>query len=98
MVHELLEPLPIDCDEAIYLISSSAIVKLVVTEPETTALRKYLRTRPDRVTSELSVAEVMRAALRRDAELVETARRLLARVDPSHSAADWLREPVVDAA
>jgi uncharacterized protein len=62
-------------------LDSSALVKLVVTEPETAALRRYLRARSARVTSELSVAEVMRAALRRDAELVEAARRLFARVD-----------------
>lgn len=62
-------------------IDSSALVKLVVTEPETAALRRYLRGRPDRVTSELSVAEVLRAALRRDAELIDAARRILDRVD-----------------
>ena len=62
-------------------LDSSALVKLVVTEPETTALRRYLRARSARATSELSVVEVFRAALRRDAELVEIARRLLARVD-----------------
>jgi predicted nucleic acid-binding protein len=62
-------------------LDSSALVKLVVAEPETAALRRYLRARSARVTSELSVAEVLRAALRRDADLVESARRLLARVD-----------------
>ncbi len=62
-------------------VDSSALVKLVVTEPETAALRRYLRGRPDRVTSELSVAEVLRAALRRDAGLIDAARRILDRVD-----------------
>jgi predicted nucleic acid-binding protein len=62
-------------------LDSSALVKLVVTEAETSALRRYLRRRPDRVTSELSVAEVLRAALRRDAELIDAARRILDRVD-----------------
>lgn len=62
-------------------VDSSALVKLVVTESETPALRKYLRRRPQRVTSELSVAEILRAALRRDAELIDAARRVLDRVD-----------------
>lgn len=62
-------------------LDSSALVKLVVTEPETSALRRYLRAGPARVTSVLAVAEVLRAALRRDDGLVETARRLLARID-----------------
>ena len=62
-------------------LDSSALVKLVVSEPETAALRRYLRTRSAPVTSALSVAEVLRAALRRDAEHVGTATRVLARVD-----------------
>jgi uncharacterized protein len=62
-------------------VDSSALVKLVVTELETAALRRYLRTRPDRVTSELSAAEVLRAALRRDPELIDAARRTLYRID-----------------
>lgn len=62
-------------------IDSSALVKLVVTEPETAALRRYLRRRSERVTSELSVAEVLRAAFRRDAELIDAVRRMLDRVD-----------------
>lgn len=62
-------------------LDSSAIVKLVVEEPETDALRKYLRRRPVRATSELAVTEVLRAALRRDSELLEAARRVLDRLD-----------------
>lgn len=62
-------------------LDSSALVKLVVAEPESAALRRYLKRRPDRSTSELSVAEVLRAALRRDDELVDAARQILARVD-----------------
>lgn len=45
---------------AIYL-DSSAIVKLAVREPESDALRRYLRTRHPRVSSALARAEVMRA-------------------------------------
>lgn len=47
---------------AIYL-DSSAIVKLAVREPESDALRRYLRTRHPRVSSALARAEVMRALL-----------------------------------
>lgn len=45
---------------AIYL-DSSAIVKLAVREPESDALRRYLRTRHPRVSSALARTEVMRA-------------------------------------
>lgn len=62
-------------------LDSSALAKLVVAEPESAALRRFLKRRPDRSTSELSVAEVLRAALRRDDELVDAARQILARVD-----------------
>lgn len=44
-------------------LDSSAIVKLVVAEPESTALRRYLRRRRPLVTSALSRTEVARALL-----------------------------------
>lgn len=44
----------------VYL-DSSALVKLVVTEPETAALRRYLRAHPERVSSALARVEVCRA-------------------------------------
>lgn len=62
-------------------LDSSALVKLVVAEPESAPLRRYLKVRPERSTNELSVAEVLRAAFRRDDELVDAARQILARVD-----------------
>jgi uncharacterized protein len=46
-------------------LDSSAIVKLVAREPETDALREYLRTRPWRATSIVGAIEVMRAGRRR---------------------------------
>lgn len=49
-------------ERAIYL-DSSAIVKLVVSEPESTALRRYLRKRRPLVTSALARTEVARALL-----------------------------------
>lgn len=49
-------------ERATYL-DSSAIVKLVVTEPESATLRRYLRRRRPLVTSALARAEVARALL-----------------------------------
>ena len=47
----------------IYL-DSSALVKLVVTEPESSALVEFLRSRSDRVSSAVALAEVPRALRR----------------------------------
>jgi predicted nucleic acid-binding protein len=47
-------------------LDSSAIVKLVVEEPESQALRVGLRGRPQRVSSALALVEVTLAASRRD--------------------------------
>jgi len=49
-------------ERAVYL-DSSAIVKLVVQEPETAALRRYLRRRRTLITSALARTEVLRALL-----------------------------------
>ena len=49
-------------ERAIYL-DSSAIVKLAVAEPESTALRRYLRRRRPLLTSGLARTEVARALL-----------------------------------
>lgn len=51
-----------NADRALYL-DSSAIVKLVVAEPESAALRRYLRRRRPLVTSALAQTEVARALL-----------------------------------
>jgi predicted nucleic acid-binding protein len=66
----------------IYL-DSSALVKLVHVEPETDALRRYLRRhRTDRfVTSALSRVEVVRAVLGGGSEAIQHARRQLSRLD-----------------
>ena len=62
-------------------LDSSVIVKLVQTEPESTALRRYLgRHRADDiVTSELARVEVVRAVLPGGAPALGKARRQLAR-------------------
>lgn len=51
-----------NADRALYL-DSSAIVKLVVVEPESAALRRYLRRRRPLVSSALAQADVARALL-----------------------------------
>jgi predicted nucleic acid-binding protein len=64
---------------ATYL-DSSAIVKLVVAEPESRALRRYLARRPQRVSCALARVEVVRAVRGHGADAVARARRLLERV------------------
>jgi hypothetical protein len=65
----------------VYL-DASALVKLVVTEPESGALMEFLRAWPDRVSSALSLAEVPRALRHARFGTAERhrARRLLARL------------------
>ncbi|BBZ49330.1 type II toxin-antitoxin system VapC family toxin [Mycobacterium heidelbergense] len=65
---------------AIYL-DSSAIVKLAVREPESDALRRYLRTHRPRVSSALARTEVMRALLRQGESARKAGRRALAGLD-----------------
>lgn len=65
--------------ELLYL-DSSAIVKLVVPEPETKALRELLRSWPDRVSSVVARIEVERVARRIGAGAVRRARTVLSRI------------------
>lgn len=65
---------------AIYL-DSSAIVKLVVREPESVALLRYLRRRRTLVSSALARTEVSRALLPLGDEAVERGQQVLARID-----------------
>jgi hypothetical protein len=58
-------------------VDSSAIVKLVVREPESAALRRYLRRRGPLVASALARAEVLRALLPAGAEAVARGRSVL---------------------
>jgi predicted nucleic acid-binding protein len=62
---------------------SSALVKLVVTEAETVALRRFLAERPDSrlVSSALATTEVMRAVLREVPSAMPQAHALLASLD-----------------
>ena len=65
---------------ATYL-DSSAIVKLAVREPESLALRRYLRRRQPLVSSALSRTEVLRALLPAGDEAITRGRAVLQRID-----------------
>ena len=65
---------------ATYL-DSSAIVKLAVREPESRALRRYLRRRQPVVSSALARTEVLRALLPAGDEAVARGRSVLQRLD-----------------
>jgi uncharacterized protein len=71
-------------------LDSSAIVKLVVLEPETRALRELMRSWPERVSSVVARVEVERVARRIGAGTVRRARTVLSRI-----ALVELDEPVV---
>jgi predicted nucleic acid-binding protein len=66
-------------DRATY-VDSSALVKLAVSEPESAALRRYLRRR-SLVCSALARTEVARALLPLGPEAVQRGRQVLERVD-----------------
>lgn len=65
---------------ATYL-DSPAIVKLVVREPESLALRRYLRRRQPLVSSALARTEVLRALLPAGDEAMARGRIVLQRID-----------------
>ena len=65
---------------ATYL-DSSAVVKLAVEEPESTALRRYLRRRSPLVSSALARTEVFRALLFEGTEGLARGRAVLSRLD-----------------
>jgi predicted nucleic acid-binding protein len=62
-------------------LDSSAIVKLAVREPESLALRRYLRRRQPLVSSALARTEVLRALLPVGEEAVARGRDVLQRLD-----------------
>lgn len=61
-------------------VDSSAIVKLAVHEPQSEALRKYLRRRRPLISSALARAEVLRALLPGGEAALASGRRVLDRV------------------
>lgn len=66
-------------DAAVYL-DSSALVKLVIREPESEALAGHLRARPTRVSCALARVEVLRAVRPHGPASVTRAQRVLERV------------------
>ena len=68
-----------NADAAVYL-DSSAIVKLVVLEPESDALSDHLERRPVRVSCALARVEVIRAVGGHGQAAIQRARRLLTSV------------------
>lgn len=68
---------------AVYL-DSSAIVKLVVAEPESRALVRYLRDHPARVSCALARVEVIRAVRPHGEGAIGRARQVLARISLVH--------------
>ncbi len=67
--------------ERVTYVDSSAIVKLVVRETESAALRAYLRRRRPLVASALARAEVARAVLPLGAKAMRQAQRTLLRIE-----------------
>ena len=62
-------------------LDSSALVKLVVAEPESSALRRYLGEEPGRASCALARVEVLRAVRGHGAPALTRARRLLERLN-----------------
>ena len=64
---------------ALYL-DSSAIVKLVVAEPGSAALRRFLRPHPERVSSALAIVEVLRALRQQGGQAEDRGAKVLGRI------------------
>lgn len=84
-------------------LDSSALVKLVIAEPESEALRRAALGWPRRVTSRIAIVELIRTVRRVDPRLEPNARRaltgvdLLADSDPVLATASQLDPPAVRA-
>jgi predicted nucleic acid-binding protein len=65
----------------VILLDSSALVKLVIREPETPALRRYLAAHPRRIACQLVRTEVPRAVRQFGPRAIATARSVLQRIE-----------------
>jgi predicted nucleic acid-binding protein len=73
-------------------LDSSALVKTVVREPESTALRRFLRTSSVHASSALATTEVLRAVRRADPAAMARAHEALSRVVILELTHDMLRD------
>ena len=74
-------PTASDRERAIAYLDSSALVKLVIDEPESRALRDALRAWPRRASSRLAVVEVLRAVRAKRPEVEQRAHQVLSHSD-----------------
>lgn len=70
-----------DAARGIAYLDSSALVKLVITEAESSALRQFLAAHPRRASCGLARVEVIRAVHPHGGKALARARRLLKRID-----------------
>lgn len=68
-------------EQRLTYVDSSAIVKLAIAEPESTALRRYLSRRQPLVSSALARTEVARALMPSGAEAVARGQEVLRRIE-----------------
>jgi uncharacterized protein len=68
-------------EQRLTYVDSSAIVKLAVAEPESTALRRYLSRRQPLVSSALARTEVARALMPSGSEAVARGREVMRRIE-----------------
>jgi predicted nucleic acid-binding protein len=73
-------------------LDSSALVKLVVREPESAALRRFLRGHAVHASSSLATAEVLRAVRRADPAAMSAAEEVLRRIVLLRMTDDLLRD------
>jgi predicted nucleic acid-binding protein len=67
--------------EGVWYIDSSAIVKLVASEPESEALTRFLKPRESLVSSGLATTEVIRAVVALGENFVDRAHEVLRRIE-----------------
>ena len=68
-------------DEGVWYIDSSAIVKLVASEPESEALTRFLKPRESLVSSGLATTEVIRAVVALGENFIDRTHEVLRRIE-----------------
>ncbi|MGF1618376.1 MAG: type II toxin-antitoxin system VapC family toxin [Acidimicrobiia bacterium] len=67
--------------EGVWYVDSSAIVKLVASEPESEALTRFLKPRESLVSSGLATTEVLRAVMALGEKFIDRAHEVLRRIE-----------------